>query len=68
MSATLVDLARANYPEQHRCRHCSNVVRKVESRWIDGAGAEECPTGGTLHWGIPQRTVAPSPLLPARSR
>lgn len=64
---TLVDMARANYPEQHRCRHCSNVVNKIDSRWLDGAGSADCPTGGTEHWGVPDHQVGRSPLLGMRS-
>ncbi len=60
----LPDLARANYPTQYECRHCRVSVRKLDSRWLDGLGYEECFNGWSLlHWGIEVRPVSPSPLL-----
>lgn len=46
----LIDLAHANAAPIHRCRFCGVVVRKLDSRWLDGAGCEWC-NAARLHWG-----------------
>lgn len=64
---TLVDLAHATYPAQHRCKLCDVALRYVNHRWVDGAASAWCWQGLTEH--VPREVkaaapvVTPSPLL-----